>query len=604
MANDASASITLPAVLSVKELATALDRPVTDVIAGLMKNGVMATINEDIDYDTAAVIASDFGLEVERAAPEEAVDKSTDQLAADKDAVPRPPVVTVLGHVDHGKTSLLDALREANVVAGEAGGITQHIGAYQVSVKPKAPSKEKQKDPAKGAKEQLITFLDTPGHEAFTAMRAHGTKLTDVAVLVVAADDGVKPQTTEAIQHIKHSRVPFLVAVTKIDKEGADLNKVKQQLASHDVVAEDWGGDVVFVPTSAKTKEGLDSLLEMLLLVSELAEPKANPGALLSGVVIESRLSRAKGPMATILVKNGTLNVGDYVVVGEGSGRIRLMENFQGKRVTEALPGTPVQVAGLSSVPSFGDAVFGAPDERTARQLAAAQVRESRARKIHRTSISAEAIKRAVDRGKVKQLPIVLVADVKGSLEAIEHSLAKIPQDEVSVQLVSTSVGAISESDVRQAASSHAMIVGFRARVEATAKTVAKQLAIQITGYDIIYKLLDDIKTALEALLPPAVVVNEVGRGEVLAVFRTTKKSQIIGCRVDHGKFVASVRYRLNDAEESGSVSKLKHVNEEVAEVGKGSECGVTIEGPPASVGDRITLYRETTKPRTLTVTT
>lgn len=585
---EASTSITLPEVISVKELAEALDRPVTAVIAELMKNGVMATINEDIDYDTAAIIAGDLGFAVSLAA--DTAGESAERPEEDPASVARPPIVTVLGHVDHGKTSLLDALRETDVAAGESGGITQHIGAHQVSATPKD-----------GGEPRLITFLDTPGHEAFTAMRAHGTKMTDVAILVVAADDGVKPQTIEAIQHIKNAHIPYLVAVTKSDTPGADLNRVKKELAEHEVVAEDWGGTTVFVSTSSKTKEGLPELLEMILLVSDLAAPKANPDGDFDGVVVESRLSRAKGPVATILVKNGTLKVGDFVVIDDATGRIRLMENHQGKRLETAGPGTPVQVAGLSEVPSFGAAVVSAPDEKTARLVASQNTRQRRARKIGRTNLSAEAIKRAVDKGKVKQLPVVLVVDVKGSLEAIEDSLAKLPQDEVSVQLVQTSVGAVTESDIRHAASSGAMVVGFRARVEQTAKSVAKQLGVQITTYEVIYQLLDDIKTALEALLPPEVVVNEVGSGEVLAVFRTTKSSQIIGCKVLEKKFVAGSNYRVADTELTGRVSKLQRVAEEVQEVSAGTECGVTIEGPPVEVGQKIVLYRETERPRTLT---
>ncbi len=587
-----SASIALPPIISVKELAVHLERPVTEVIAELMKNGVMATINEDIDYETAAIISADLGATVVPAKTEDAPDALA-PLKEDQDAVSRPPVVTVLGHVDHGKTTLLDAIRRTDVAEGESGGITQHIGAYQVSVTPQG-----------GKKERTITFLDTPGHEAFTAMRAHGTKMTDVAILVVAADDGVKPQTIEAINHIKSAAIPYVVAVTKVDKEGADLNRVKQELAEHDVVAEDWGGTIVFAPVSSKTREGLPELLEMVVLVSDIADPKANPAALMSAVVIESRLSRAKGPVATLLVRNGTLRVGDYVVAEDVTGRIRLMEDWHGKRVVAATPGTPVQVAGLSSVPSFGSAVQAATDEKAARTQAALNRRQQSARKMVRTALSAESLKRAVDRGKVKQLPLILVADVAGSLEAIEDSLRKIPQDEVSVQLVQTGVGAISESHVRTAADTGAGIAGFRARVETTAKTLAKQLDVQISPYEIIYQLLDDVRSALESLLPPEIIENEVGSGEVLAIFRTTKTSQIIGCRVEEKKFVGGVDYRVGDTGQEGRVTKLKRVEEVVQEVSAGTECGVTIEGPPVEVGQNITLFRRTEKSRTLAVTT
>jgi translation initiation factor IF-2 len=581
--------ITLPGVLSVKELAERTGKSVTEVIAALMKNGVMATINEDIDFETAAIVAADLGVEVTQEATEEP-EAETVNPADDLEAVPRPPVVTVLGHVDHGKTSLLDALRETDVAAGESGGITQHIGAYQVHAKP-----------AKG-EPRLVTFLDTPGHEAFTAMRAHGTKLTDVAVLVVASDDGIKPQTVEAINHIKEADVPFVVAATKMDAPGADLNKVKQGLMEHEIVAEDWGGETVIVPTSAKTKDGLPELLEMILLVSDIAAPKANPAAPFSGVVIESRLSRAKGPVATILVQNGTLKISDYLVIEDVTGRIRLMEDFHGKRIEEAVPGTPVQVAGLSGVPAFGAQAAGAADEKSARQEAQRLMRESRARRATKPSVTAEALKHAVDQGKLKQLPVVLVADVKGSLEALEGSLNKIPQDEAKIELVKTGVGSITESDVRQAAGAGAMIVGFKARVEATAKTAAKQQKVEIATYDVIYELLEDIRKALEALLPPEIVINEIGTGEVLAIFRTTKSSQIIGCKVTDKKFVPNVSYRIGDAEATGTVGSLRRVDEEVSEVGAGTECGLTIEGPPVEVGQTITLFRRTEKAKTLTV--
>lgn len=585
-------SIALPPIVSVKELAEHLRRPVTEVIGELMKNGVMATINEDIDYDTAAIIAGDLGTSVTpytestEPAEEPPAPVANEQDAA---AVSRPPVVTVLGHVDHGKTSLLDALRKSNVAGGESGGITQHIGAYQVAVTPKG-SKE----------ERLLTFLDTPGHEAFTAMRAHGTKITDVAILVVAADDGVKPQTIEAIQHIKSARVPYVVAVTKVDKEGADLNRVKQELAEHEVVAEDWGGTVVFAATSSRTGEGLPELLEMVILVSDLAEPKANPDAPLDAVVIESRLSRAKGPVATLLVQNGTLRVGDYVVARDVTGRVRLIEDWRGKRLREALPGTPVQIAGLSGVADFGAPVTAVADEKAARALSSQNVRQQSARKMVRASVSVEALKHAVDRGKIKQFPALLVADVAGSLEAIEHSLAKIPQDEVSVQLVSTGVGSITESDVRQAASSGAIIIGFRARMEATAKQLAKQLDVQISQYEVIYQLLDDVKEALEGLLPPEIIENVVGTGTVLAIFRTTRTTQIIGCRVEDKKFVDGSQYRIGESSESGYVRALRRVDEKVSEVSAGTECGVTIEGPSVVVGDVITLFRRTERARTL----
>lgn len=583
----AEPAVQLPAVLSVKELANAIDRPVPAVISALMKNGVMATINQDVDYETAAIIASEFDVAVE---PQPTEEEETPVVAADapQSTVPRPPIVTVLGHVDHGKTSLLDAIRETDVAGAESGGITQHIGAHQVEAKDGS------------GKKRTITFLDTPGHEAFTAMRAHGTKMTDVAILVVAADDGVKPQTKEAVEHIQKAGIPFVVAVTKMDTEGADLNKVKQGLSELKVVAEDWGGDVVFVPTSAKTKEGIPQLLEMVLLVSDIAAPTGDPKGPFVGVVIESRLSRAKGAVATILVQQGTLKVGDYVVLEDVTGRVRLMEDWHGKRVTEALPGMPVQIAGLSAVPSFGAAVIAAKNEKAAKSAAEQNQRRQHAKRVVKPAMSAEAIKRAVSAGKVKQLPVVLIADVKGSLEALETSLAKFPADEVAVSLVHTGVGTISENDVRTAESAGAMIVGFRARVEPTAANLAKQLGVQISSYEVIYELLDDVRQALESLLPPEVIVNEIGRGEVLAIFRTTKTSQIAGAKVTKGKFVSGSEYRIGDTDQTGKVGKLKNVDQTVQEIDSGNECGLTLDGPHVEVGQKITLFRTIEKERKL----
>ncbi|MEX2043693.1 MAG: translation initiation factor IF-2 [Patescibacteria group bacterium] len=578
-------AVKLPGVLSVKELAAALDRPVPAVIGELMKNGVMATINEDIDYETAAIIAGDLGIETERLEEPEA---DGPEARKPTEGQPRPPIVTVLGHVDHGKTSLLDAIRETDVAAGESGGITQHIGAYQVE----ATGKDKRK--------RKVTFLDTPGHEAFTAMRAHGTKMTDVAILVVAADDGVKPQTKEAVEHITGAEVPFVVAVTKMDAPGADVNKVKQGLSELGVTAEDWGGDAVFVETSSKTKQGIPELLEMVLLVSDIAKPVGDPKGDLSGVVIESRVSRAKGAVATILVQNGTMQVGDYLVMEDVTGRVRLMEDWHGKRLSEAGPSTPAQIAGLSSTPSFGAGVTGAASEQEAKKQAEHNKRKRHARRVEKPTLTTEAIKRAVDAGKVKQLPLILVADVKGSLEAIESSLAKIPQDEVAIQMVDAGIGSISESTIRQAESSGAMVVSFKARVEPAAKKLAQQIGVQISTYEVIYELLDDLKAALESLLPPEVVVNEVGKGKVLAIFRTTKTSQIIGCKVDRGKFVPDVEYRIGKSEQAGKAKTLRRVDEEVQEVGAGTECGLTIEGPRAAEGDTITLIRKIEKKRTL----
>ncbi len=576
----------LPGVISVKELAGAIGKPVPAIIGELMKNGVMATINEDIDYETAAIIAADLGVAVERLA--EAAE-TADPARKPTTGSPRPPIVAVLGHVDHGKTSLLDAIRETDVASGESGGITQHIGAYQVEAVPKG-----------GGAKRKITFLDTPGHEAFTAMRAHGTKITDVAILVIAADDGVKPQTKEAVEHIKAAGVPFVVAVTKIDAAGADPNKTKQGLAELGVVAEDWGGDAVFVETSSKTKQGIPELLEMVLLISDLAKPVGDPKGELVGVVIESRLSRAKGPVATVLVQNGTMRVGDHLVMEDVTGRVRLMEDWRGGRLEAAGPGAPVQIAGLSAAPSFGAAVTGAANEQDAKKRATENKRHRRARRVEKPALSAEAIRRAVDAGKVTQLPVVLVADVKGSLEAIEGSLAKIPQDEVAVRLVHTGIGAISESVVRQAESSKAIIVGFKARVEPAAKKLATQLDVRISTYDVIYELLDELKSALEALLPPEVIVNEIGQGTVLAIFRTTKESQIVGCKVEKGKFVAGAEYRVDGGEATGLVKTLRRVDEEVQEVSSGTECGLTVVGPPVAEGQRITLLRRFEKKRTL----
>ncbi|MDP2660398.1 MAG: translation initiation factor IF-2 [Dehalococcoidia bacterium] len=562
--------VKLPSSMTVKELADVLEVGAIDIIKELMKSGVMANINQVVGYDTAAMVADSLGFEPEEeksVAGEKAVKAPTAEALQEDDAlkVPRPPVVTIMGHVDHGKTSLLDALRKTNVAAGEAGGITQHIGAYQVELHG-----------------QKITFLDTPGHEAFTAMRARGAQATDIAVLVVAADDGVMPQTKEAIDHARAAKVPIVVAINKMDKPEANPDKVKQQLADLGLVIEEWGGDVVSVPVSAKKKEGIQELLENILVVAEVLELKANPMVPASGVVVEAEMDKSRGPLATVLVQSGTLSLGDMVVIGSTSGRIKAMFGDTGKRVKKAGPAMPVEILGMSSVPVAGDTFQVIADERQAKAIAEAR-REQQDRRGVRADrgLSLDDLSAQIKEGKVKELNLILKTDVQGSLEPVLSSLEKLDEP-VKVHFVHADTGSILESDVLLAMASEAIVIGFNARVEPGARRLADQEGVDIRMYEVIYELVDDVRKALVGMLERKLVEVVEAHAEVRQVFRLGKHGAVAGVFVRDGKISRSNSVRVLRGGEKlfeSSISSLRRFKEDVREVASGFECGVGVEG-------------------------
>ncbi|GAB6180696.1 translation initiation factor IF-2 [Desulfotomaculum defluvii] len=528
--------------------------------------GILATINQEVDFDTATLIAGEYGIETELKV---AVDKEALVMAEpeenEENLVLRPPVVTIMGHVDHGKTSLLDAIRETNVTAGEAGGITQHIGAYQVE--------------RNGKK---ITFVDTPGHAAFTAMRARGAQITDIAILVVAADDGVMPQTVEAINHAKAANVPIIVAINKIDKPDANPDKVKQELTQHELVVEDWGGDVIAVPVSAKQHTGLDNLLEMILLVAEVHELKANPNRMARGTVVEAELDKGRGPVATVLVQNGTLNVGDTIVVGHVSGRIRAMIDDKGRRVKKALPSTPVEILGLSDVPEAGDILVAVEDEKLARDVAEKRKIRKREEVLKSSSkISLDDLFKHIQEGQIKELPIIVKADVQGSIEAIAQALEKLTTDEVNVNLIHTGVGAVNENDIMLATASNAIVIGFNVRPDNNARKLAEAEKVDINLYRVIYEVIDDVKKAMSGLLDPEFKEVVLGHVEVRKTFKASKIGTIAGGYVTEGKIVRDANVRvIRDGIVifEGKLDSLKRFKDDAKEVAQGYECGLTIE--------------------------
>jgi len=580
--------VELPSVLTVREFAENLNLPVTEVIGTLIRNGVMATINESVDFDTMAIIGDELGFEIKPQVEEEKTVKA--RVATKKHLVSRAPVVTVMGHVDHGKTKLLDAIRETDVVSTESGGITQHIGAYQVTIRPKDIKTKKQK-------ERTITFLDTPGHEAFSAMRAHGANITDVVVLVVAANDGVKPQTIEAANHAKEAKVPIIVAINKIDLPDADVEKTKRQLADIKLAPEEWGGETELVEVSAKTGQNIDHLLEMILLVVDLEELKADPDLPGSGVVIESHMQAGRGPIATVLVQEGTLRLGDPVVIGRTYGKVRIMENYLGKKVTEALPSTPVRIAGLQDLPNFGNRFVVVKDDKEAREM-------TKAKSITRKVISITELSSDIKEGKVKEFKIVLKADVAGSLEAIKNSLKNISTEEVKINVIHEGVGDISESDINMAVASSALVIGFRVKADADVVNLARRENIKISIYDIIYQLIDDLSAALSGLLEPEVVQTEVGRLEVLAVFRVTRNEKIVGGKVTTGKLENNAEVRIvrsKDMIGEGKIISLEQNKKETNEVLEGFECGIKIATPTKIlVGDILEAYEKEERARKL----
>jgi translation initiation factor IF-2 len=554
---------------TVREVAESLGLSAAEVIKALMKEGEMATLTQTLTDESVESIAKQFDRKIEIVTTaDEEVEEPQVEEDDEGDLVERPPVVTVMGHVDHGKTSLLDAIRQTQVAAGEAGGITQHIGAYQVDHDGKT-----------------LTFLDTPGHEAFTAMRARGAGVTDVAVIVVAADDGVMPQTVEAIDHARAAGVPILVAVNKIDKEGADTNRVRTELAGQDLNPEEWGGDTVYADVSAKTKDGLDNLLEMILLVTDLEELGANPDAPASGTVVEAELDPGRGPVTGVLVQRGTLRVGDAVVAGPVWGKVRAMLDDKGERVEQATPGTPVEVLGFDGVSEAGEHVQVVENERKARQLA--QERETRlkteqlARRQARKVTLEEVFQRASE-GQLKELNIVLKADVSGSLEALEDEIAKLPQEQVPVNVIHAQTGGINESDVMLAAASDAVIIGFNVRPLAEARRAAESEGIDIRTYTVIYKVTEDLRAAMEGLLEPEEVEEALGQAEVKQTFKASRVGTIAGCLVTDGKVTRSASVRLvrdGTIVWSGKVGSLRRFKDDVTEVDEGQECGIVLEG-------------------------
>ena len=569
--------VELPQTVTVKELAEALNVGSGLIIKELIGRGLMVTINQSIDFETASDVAGVFNIQ----ASPKAVDASEGAIAAEieeeENLRPRPPVVTILGHVDHGKTSLLDAIRQTNVTAQEAGGITQHIGAYQVEIS-----------------DQKITFLDTPGHEAFTAMRARGAKATDIAVLVVAADDGVQPQTLEAISHAKAADVPLIVAINKMDKLDAQPDRVKQQLAEAGVVVNDWGGDVEAVAVSARRKTGIQDLLETILLVAELKDLKANPNRLAVGTVIEAKLDKTRGPVATVLIDNGTLNVGDFVAVGSATGRVRAMFNDRGKRLKKAEPATPVEILGLGDVPEAGDRLHAAPSEQSAK-LFAQQHAQQVAQETQTAARPMTLEEMFRQDSRVKDLNIILKADVQGSLEAIKVSLERLTNEEVKVKVIHQATGNVTESDVLLAQASQGIIVGFNVRVEPGAKRAAETANVDVRLYTIIYDAIEDVRKAMAGMLEPKFVEVQEGRAEVRQLFG--KAGDVAGCMILDGKVTRGSTARIiRDGKvlAEGRVESLRRFKDDVREVMAGYECGITVSSSEKlAVGDVINTFRK-----------
>ena len=566
IAKKAPVKVQIPDEISVGELASRMKKTGAEVVKCLMKNGVMASLSQMIDFDTAAIIAEEMGCKVEKEVvvtiEEKLIDVSEDKA---EDLVPRAPVVVVMGHVDHGKTSLLDAVRNTNVAAGEAGGITQHIGAYQVQINGKP-----------------ITFLDTPGHEAFTSMRARGAMITDIAILMVAADDGIMPQTIESINHAKAANIPIIVAVNKIDKENANPDRVMQQLTEHGLVPEEWGGETIVCKISAKKNIGIDNLLENLVLLAEIQELKANPNRAGQGTVIEARLDKGRGPVATLLVQNGTLKQGDIIIAGTAVGRIRTMTDYKGTRLTEAGPSVPVEIAGLSEAPSAGSPFFAVADERMARELVEQRKAEEKAKAAAPVQkVSLENLFDQIQAGERKELALIVKADVQGSVEAVKSSLEKLSNDEVNVRVIHGGVGAINESDVMLAASSNAIIVGFNVRPDAAARDGAARQNVDMRMYRVIYDCIDEITAAMKGMLAPKYREVVLGHAEVRQTYKVSGVGTIAGCYVQDGKIVRSCSVRVvrdGIVIHEGSLASLKRFKDDAKEVVQRFECGLTIE--------------------------
>ncbi len=571
--------VLIPDEIVVSELASRLKVTATEVIKKLMGLGEMCTINQVIDFDTASLVAEELGAKVEKEVIVTIEERLIDDSDDDGEGVERAPVVVVMGHVDHGKTSLLDHIRNAHVTATEAGGITQHIGAYRVNYNGKD-----------------ITFLDTPGHEAFTSMRARGASVTDIAILVVAADDGIMPQTVEAINHAKAANIPIIVAINKMDKPGANPENIKQQLTEHNLVVEEWGGDVICVPISAKTGMGIDELLENVLLVAEVAEYKANPNRLAKGAVIEARLDKGRGPIATLLVQNGTLHTGDIIIAGTAVGRVRVMTNDKGEVVSEAGPSCPVEITGLAEVPSAGDTFNAVEDERLARELVEQRKHEAKQEQFKQyQKVTLDNLFSQIEQGEIKELPIIVKADVQGSVEAVRQSLEKLSNDEVRVKVIHGGVGAVSESDVMLADASNAIIVGFNVRPDPVAEENAKRDGVDIRLYRIIYDAIEEIQTAMKGMLAPKFHEVSLGRVEVRQVYKITGVGTVSGSYVLNGKITRNAEIRVvrdGIIIADDKMSSLKRFKDDVKEVAEGYECGITLEKfNDVKVGDIFEAY-------------
>ena len=578
-----SRALVLPETMTVQYLAEVLNQNPIDVIKQLMRNGIMASMNQVIDYQVATLVSTALGIRTSMAEAPTAAKGPAAKGAATEDAadlVVRPPVITVLGHVDHGKTSLLDSIKNSKVADREVGGITQHIGAYQVE-----------------SNGHPITFLDTPGHAAFTAIRARGARVTDIAVLVVAADDGIMPQTLEAINHAKAAEVPIVVAINKMDLPGADPERVKRQLSEQELLVEDWGGDVISVDVSAKTGDGIDNLLENLLLVAEIGELKANPNKPAQGVVIEAKLDRKRGPSTTVLVQEGTLNIGDFIVAGGAYGRVKAMSDDQGKPIRSVLPGYPAEVLGFSSVPEAGDQLTVATNEREGRSLAEASGKSNAGTSGQGRALTLEEVVNQVGTDEVKELNLVVKADVQGSVEAVRGALERLVDEDATVRVLHSGSGAVTESDILLASASEAIVISFSIGAEPSAERLADRVGVEIRHYNIIYQLIDDVEKALHGMLDPVYTDVIVGRAEVREIFEGRRGTQIAGCRVSEGRMARNGDVRVvrdGAVVEDSTISSLRHFREEVNEMNAGTECGIVLQGfNDFQEGDILEVHRQ-----------
>ena len=576
-------ALVLPETMTVQYLAEVLDQNPIDVIKQLMRNGIMASMNQVVEYKVATLVTTALSIRTSMAEPQSAAKVPApegSETVDESELVTRPPVVTILGHVDHGKTSLLDSIKNSKVADKEVGGITQHIGAYQV---------ESNGNP--------ITFLDTPGHAAFTAIRARGARVTDIAVLVVAADDGIMPQTLEAINHAKAAEVPIIVAINKMDLPGADPEKIKRQLSEQELLVEDWGGDVISVDVSAKTGAGIDNLLENLLLVAEIGELRANPNKLAYGVVVEAKLDRKRGPSTTVLIQDGTLSVGDFIVAGASYGRVKAMFDDLGKPLQSVLPGCPAEVLGFGSVPEAGDQLVVTTNEREGRSKAEENSKSRTPQSGQNRALTLEEVVNQTDTDEIKELNLVVKADVQGSVEAVRGALEKLVDEDVKVRILHTGSGAVTESDILLASASEAIVISFSIGSEPSAERLADRMGVEIRHYNIIYQLIDDVEKALHGMLDPVYTEVIVGRAEIREVFEGRRGTQIAGCRVIEGRMIRSGDVRvMRDGQnvEDGVINSLRHFREEVNEMNAGTECGIVIQGfNDFKEGDILEVHRQ-----------